>query len=503
MLTLFLLLAVLVWVPVALGLLRKKPLTVLLVWLLIGPVVTNIVRWPGANPFFWSMGNERIAQGYYLTEATSITVKELLEPTRVIVLMMLGVFILRRALTKKRGARIDSPEWRMALFSGWLIVSALLYSNRTAFGLRIGLDVFIVPFLAYFLMRRLSQTEDDFRRLTRVTGYLGALIIGACVLERLVNGPLLYRLKGPFMQGAARGSSILHMALIVIFFVGLLEVLRRRENEQDRPVLKRELRWLLILGSPFMIALTWARGNWIGLFLAFWIFLLLGRRLVLQSRRLAVTGAVLVIIPLALVAAQTVVPSFLMTERIGEMDNVVGRFETWKIALRQGFEKPIAGIGLNNTRDLLAVARTAIDESSGTGFTYTTVHNSFLTFFAELGIIGLLLYLSIVAAIMRIGWRLYRKGRTVTLQWRGVAVIAILVGYLAPGFFANTLQMFGFGHFLVFGFLGGLIGVSYRPENLVTADEVVSAPVESDIEAEPAMARVRQFRPDKYRTVKW
>jgi len=503
MLTLFLILAALVWVPIALGIFRKRPLTVLLVWLVIGPVVTNIIRWPGANPFFWSGGSERIAQGYYMTEATSVTVKELLEPTRMIVLMMLGVFVLKRVFTKRRTTRMDSPEWRMVLFSGWLIASALLFSNRVAFGLRIGLDVFIVPFLAYFLMRRLSQHEADFRKLTRVVGYLGLYVIAACFLERLVNTPLLYRLKGPFVQGAARGSSILHVVLIVIFFVALLEVLRPRGSRDEKPALKRELRWFLILGSPVMIALTWARGNWTGLFLALWFFLLLGRPLVQQSSRMVVVGTMLVIIPLAFIAAQAVVPSSLVEERIGEMDNVLGRFETWRIALRQGLEQPITGIGLNNTRDLLAQSRTSIAEASGTGFTYTTVHNSFLTFFAELGVVGLVLYLSIIASIMRIGWQLYRKGRTKTLQWRGVAIMATLLGYLAPGFFANTLQMFGFGHFLVFSFIGGLIGVSYKAENFVTAEDLVSVSDQDRVVVEPAMAGVAQLQRDKYRTVKW
>ncbi len=499
MLTFLLILAALVWVPVALGLFRKRPLTVFLIWLVIGPVVTNVVRWPGANPFFWSGGNERAPQGYYLTEATSITVKELLEPTRVVVFMLLGVFVLKRIFTKKRRERIDAAELRMALFSALLVLSAILYSNRVAFGLRLGVDVFIVPFLAYFLMRRLVQQEDDFSKLTRVVGYLGFYVIIACALERVVNGPMLYRLKGPFVQGAARGSSVLHMVLIVVLFVGLLEVARRTGSRGNGSVLKREWRWFLVLGSPVMIALTWARGNWVGLALAFWLFLLLGRPLVERSKRLALIGAMLVVIPLAFIAAQGLVPSSLVEERIGETDNVHGRLETWRIAVNEGLTHPIFGIGLNNTRDALAKARTEIQG----GFTYGIVHNSFLTFFAELGIVGLLLYLSISSAILRIGWKLYRKGNTRTLQWRGVVVIAIMLGYLTPGFFANTLQMSGFGHLLVFGFIGALVGVSYRPENLVAQEEQVSAQGPREIEVQPAMAGTGPVRPDKYRTVRW
>ena len=499
MLTLLLILAGLVWVPVALGIFRKRPLTVLLIWFVVGPVVSNVVKWPGANPFFWSGGSGRIAQGYYLTEDTSITAKELLEPTRVVVLMMLGVFVLKRIFTKRRKVRIDSPEFRMALFSGLLVLSAILYSHRHAFGLRVALDIFIVPFLAYFLMRRLAQHEEDFRRLTRVVGYLGFYVIVACALERAVNTQLLYRLKGPFMQSSVRGSSILHAVLIVVLFVGLLELTRRVSNPDDRPALKREWRWFLVLGSPLMIMLTWARGNWTGLVLSLWVFLLLGRTLVGRSTRMVFVGVMLVMIPAGFIAAQKLVPSSLVEERIGETNNVNGRLETWRIAVHQGLKAPILGVGLNNTRDLLAEARTAFEG----GFTYTTVHNSFLTFFAELGIVGLLLYLSIVSALVKIGWQLYRKGNTVALQWRGIAVIAIMAGYLAPAFFASTLQMYGFSHLLVFGFLGGLVGVSYRPENLVPKEEPVSAQSPRRLQVEPAMARMGTVTSDKFRTVKW
>ncbi len=138
----------------------------------------------------------------------------------------------------------------MALFSGLLILSAILYSHRMAFGLRVALDVFIVPFLAYFLMRRLAQHEEDFRRLTQRRWLPRFYVIVACALERVVNTQLLYRLKGPFMQSSVRGSSILHAVLIVVFFVGLLELTRRMSNPEDRPVLKREWRWFLVLGKP-------------------------------------------------------------------------------------------------------------------------------------------------------------------------------------------------------------------------------------------------------------
>ncbi len=71
-------------------------------------------------------------------------------------------------------------------------------------------------------------------------------------------------------------------------------------------------------------------------------------------------GVMLVMIPAGFIAAQKLMPSSLVEERIGETNNVNGRLETWRIAVREGLKAPILGIGLNNTRDALAEARTAI-----------------------------------------------------------------------------------------------------------------------------------------------
>ncbi len=469
LLTAFLVVAVLIWLPVALGLLAKRPLTVLLIWLVLGPVVSNVIKWPGANPFFWT-GPEmpEVRGSAYLTVQSDVTSKELLEPTRLLVLSLLAVMMAERVVRKRRQLSLDRTEKMMAFFSALLVLSSLLFSSRRIFGLRLTLDVFVIPFFGYYLARRFVTSEQSFRQLTKAFVYLGIVITGACTLERLVNQGMFYRLKGPFMQGAQRGSSMLHIVVIVIFFAVLLDNITTGRDRSHRPAVTKEFRWFLILVCPLLVLLTWSRGNWMGLIIGLWVLLFLGRRLMGRSQRLAIAGLTLVILPLAGLGVLQLRSTRVMNQRVGNVANVVGRFSTWKAVAGQGLKNPVFGIGLNNTRDVLA----EVSGEEGADAVYGTVHNSFLTVFAELGLVGLLSYLAILVTLAQTGYLLYRQGKGRLERWRGVTIIAVLIAYQLPGLFANTLQMFGFGHLLVFVFLGGLAGTSLHPENLV---EPVSA----------------------------
>ncbi|MFB3904127.1 MAG: O-antigen ligase family protein [Acidobacteriota bacterium] len=454
----------LIWLPVALGLLSRRPLVILLIWLVLGPVISNMVKWPGANPFFWSgPAVPEVRGSAYLTEQSNVTVKELLEPTRVLIFSLLAVMVAEGIVRKRKQPGLDRTERMMAVFSAVLVLSSVLFSTRTIFGLRLTLDVFLVPFFGYYLARRFVTNERNYRLLNRALVCLGLVILAACTVERLVNQGIFYRLKGPFMQGAQRGSSILHIAVVVIFFAVLLDNITARRDRRHRPAVKKEIRWFLILVCPLLVLMTWSRGNWLGLMAGFWVLMILGRRLMGRAQRLAVAGLTLVILPLAAVGVLQLRSTQVMDERVGNVENILGRLATWKAVAQQGLQSPILGIGLNDTRDVLA----EISGDVETKTVYGTVHNSFLTLFTELGLVGLLCYLAILLSLVRSGFWLYRNGKGPRERWRGVTTIAILFAYQLPGFFANTLQMFGFGHLLVFVFLGGLVGATLQPENLV------------------------------------
>lgn len=145
-----------------------------------------------------------------------------------------------------------------------------------------------------------------------------------------------------------------------------------------------------------------------------------------------------------------------MERRVGNLPNIYGRFATWSAAIQEGIKDPIFGIGLNNLRNFLAESTARFgDERS-----YSTVHNSFLAIFTELGVIGLITYMGIAVSIIRKGFNLYRTGLHARDRWRGVALIALMAAYLTPALFANTIYtLTPLHHLYTYVFAGAVAGL--------------------------------------------
>jgi O-antigen ligase len=108
------------------------------------------------------------------------------------------------------------------------------------------------------------------------------------------------------------------------------------------------------------------------------------------------------------------------------------------------------------------------------GLNYTTVHNSYLSLFAELGILGFLAYLAIMKSMLQLGWGLYRRGIHSNDWWRGLAVITTIIAYQIPAFFANTLYSYDLGAVYFYVFLGGVAGLYSRQPILSHAPTLVT-----------------------------
>jgi hypothetical protein len=98
MITSLVLIAVLIWAAIAFGIIARRPLLVLLVWLVVGPVISNLIKWPGGNPFFGQAGGMRT--NFYMTVDTDVTVKELVS-SRPGFCCVLGVLMLERLVRRK------------------------------------------------------------------------------------------------------------------------------------------------------------------------------------------------------------------------------------------------------------------------------------------------------------------------------------------------------------------------------------------------------------------
>ena len=447
MLTVLLILSVLIWVPILFHNISHRGFLILLIWLCIAPVATNLIAGQG-NPFFKSpsskVSSHTMGHNWYKTGTSNISWGNIIEPTRNLAVAFVLALLLTNLIKRRPLLRLDKTELWMALFSIIAVSSALFRSNRLFFAMHIAIDAFIVPFLGYYIARRLVTDEERFLRLSRVLAYTGFYVIVACLLERLVNDGMLYRLSGPFRNG-----SMIHIVLVVVFFSIMAS---SRGIQMKRLVLPVPIQRFVRLLIPVIILLTWSRANWLGLLMALVLFLTLRHHLTSPLTRMRTIGVALALVSAMLVILQIDLPDQI-GKRAGNVNTIEWRLQRWDVTIQEAVKHPIFGVGLNNVRDALDAA----------GLNTLAAHSAYLSFFADLGLVGLLSYLAVILSMTHFGWQLYRKGTDPAAQWRGAAIIAVMVAYQVPAFFSNTIYSYDLGAIYVYVFSGAIAGL-YRTQ---------------------------------------
>jgi hypothetical protein len=445
------LLAGLIWVPLLFRGIERKGFVLLLVWLLVAPIAVNVVTRPGTNPFFNALvrKTDGVGTGGYFREG-GIKFMELVQPTRVLLIAFVIVFLMNALMRKRRLGRFDSTEKFAGIFSLLLLANVFWQSERVAFGIRVAIDAFIIPFIAYFCARRLVTSEDQLRQFMKIVGCVGIYLIIIGLIDRATMPGTFLRVQGPFED-----RNEMYIILVVVFFMSLLDFMHSTVLRNEAEVLPRIAQLFLLCFSPLIILLAWSRGNLLGFLLAVWTFLFLGRKMVGLRPKIAVAGLLLLLTPILALAVVEFTPREIVDSRVVRSQTVYSRLGAWQRMLEEGFESPIFGIGLNNLRNVLAEDRINFEGV----YSEDNPHNSLLSIFAEMGFVGLLAYLLILMSLIRIGTGLYRKGSNSRERWRGITVISILVGYWIPAFFVNAIYIPAVCHLYVYVYFGAIAGL--------------------------------------------
>jgi O-antigen ligase len=451
-------LCALIWIPILIYQMNRRGFLVLIGWLFIAPVASNLVTHPGANPFFKTElvqrgPSERVIA--YVDLETTITLRELLQPTRLLLAVFVLLFLLELCVRRNRLFPLDRTEFWMSLFALILVCSAL-QSHRAAYGIRIAMDAFIVPFLGYFIARRFVTTEKELHKLVHMIGYMGCYLIALGMVEYVVNRMGLDRLQGPF-----RSTDLLYIVMSTVFFMIVLERVGPEKHLHRFPWL---IRYLVTYSAPVIIFLTWSRGNWLGFLFALSVFVFLIRRSIRFGRKLAASGVTALIIVMSITVIPLLSMEELFGERISSAGNAYGRLATWQVGLKGVMEHPIFGIGLNDSRILLGENQIRMDDDIRS---YGSLHNSLLSILVELGTIGLLAYLAIVASIARMGLNLYSKAQHVSEEWRGAALIALMVAQQIAPLFSLALYIPHMAQVYLYVCIGAIAGL-YSPHRIVS-----------------------------------
>jgi hypothetical protein len=443
-----------IWFLILIYHITHRGFFILLLWLFIAPVAANIVNEPGTNPFFRKQQTEELMQLSsqpdgpktlaYATAPTTVKWRDLIEPTRLLFVTFFGVFLLD-AILKKRTVPLDRIEKWMLVFTVILIIGACR-SIRAVNSLRIVMDAFVTPFLAYYVSRRLVTSEERLHKVLQVIAYMGLYHIGLALIERLISGGFYYRLGATF-----RNHHTLSFVMALVFLFMLADLLGRVIYVNNSSTWQRVGRSFALWFAPVIVVLTWTRGNWVSFLLSTGVFLFLAHRLTNHARKLALIGSTLIALAIVAFVLQTPMSMSVIEERVTERTGTVyARLGAWLLLLQESANAPVFGAGLNNTRDLLWTSQISIMGVKSE----THSHNSLLSLFSELGAVGLCTYLVIAILVIRMGLRFYQMGQHTRERWWGIIIISSTAAYLVPSLFANTLYLPTLSHIYFWAVIG-------------------------------------------------
>jgi O-antigen ligase len=443
----------------------NRNFSILLLWLFLAPVVSNLINAPNANPFFQvpseyhrkfidDEGQQERIDAYFVNES-EIEVRRWAEPTRFLFVSFIFLFFLNSLTKQQRMGPFDNVEYSMVLFSILILSSAYFQSNNHIYSLRTAIDGFIVPFLAYFTCRRLATSPLHLIRLSKTFLYMAVYLIFLGFIERAVHPEPTYRLSGPF-----RDKGAIYIATSLPFFIALIDTMYLGSVRTGTAIVSRGTKWIILSLAPLIIILTLTRANWVGFLMALAVLIATGCRLLHVSRKVIALGLTLTLLPLVVMLFLSLAPVDALEQRAGNLNTIYGRIATWIIALDEFKQAPLFGIGLNNLRDVLNES-----EFDYQGINrYRSAHNSYIALLVEQGLVGLLAYFAIVIGIMRKGLRFNRQGTQLRERWWGVAILTVMTAYLCPSMFSTKLHITNsLPGVFVFALVGSIIGVYGRP----------------------------------------
>jgi O-antigen ligase len=189
---------------------------------------------------------------------------------------------------------------------------------------------------------------------------------------------------------------------------------------------RRERHWLVCASLLFFAdLLTFSRGGYLGLIAGGVTYLVLMwpdlRNLFRPGAVIALSGALL----LFALAGQPIASRFISSFTLADASST-DRIALWGTAVDTILDRPFLGTGIGN------YAASVLPTADARTPYYA--HNLYLDVAAETGLIGLLIFLSLLFAPLSSAWRSARRGNR-----RAAAIVAALVLYLTHSFFETAL----------------------------------------------------------------
>jgi O-antigen ligase len=207
----------------------------------------------------------------------------------------------------------------------------------------------------------------------------------------------------------------------------------------------RRLSWWCLAPAGVALLLTQSRGG----LLACAAMLMVGVCFFAPDRKSRMRRIAVVTVACVLAAA---VAGFFF-QRLAEIDDstAVSRLAIWGAAFSVFARAPVLGAGFGNLRTTLGGLLGLPESWAG------DAHNLYLELLAETGIVGLVLFLFLIAVALRAALRQYRNSRDECGRIVAVAVFAAIVGVLVHGtvdYLFHTTPQVAALFFCLLGLLG-------------------------------------------------
>ena len=429
---------------VAATLIVRPPIeAVLLTWLLTSPLLSFFIHLPSDDPV---VTYDRVS---------------------------LGLVVILMAAAQRIANRVPDPrvvrfEIVWALLCAIALASVATQSNHLGYSLRIAVDSFCLPLIAFHAARKYFARRGLGHILLGGAAAVALFLFATGAYELLGRADLFpfegsqlvreseIRVNGPFNSDSSYAVICLMLALFLRAAPRALE----KSLDGGARIIHRSAIICAAVASLFPLYRIVGAAlliSWVALETA------ISRRrewTLPRSRRTLAAAAVV----LATLAGAALLFEVSSQGRLSSARNVYGRVATWEAGVGIVMDRPLFGAGLSNYNDYFNLKYSRADQWRGSVGNARPVgypHSNGLWIAAELGLAAFVLYVIASVYLLLIGYRGLK--RAVTAQQRAGAAcwVALLAGYWIPGLTLTSGAYSGLN--LCFFFLLGVLSTRMFP----------------------------------------
>jgi hypothetical protein len=361
-----------------------------------------------------------------------------------------------------------------------VIISAVTKSDHTASAIKMAVDAFALPLVAFHLARYHFDVWERRRALLAAVAVL-ALLLFAIGAYELASGGNLFpykgsevmreaerRVNGPF---ASDSSYAIISLLLALFLRSAPQMLRVKLDEGAQLVYA-----LAVAAAVAASLLPMFRAIALALVVCWAVveaaLAHYGQSSTTKPRRAILRAAAFLISVMMAIVILEAVYSSSPAQRLMNPENAYSRIATWQAAIRMAADHPIFGVGILNYTDYYDryywEQSYWLEEKLET-WIVNSPHSNLLWITSELGLIGLAAYLLANFYLLITGYRMLTRARVVAGCY-----LALMAAYWIAGL---TLQSGAYSDLnLYFFFLLGLLSQFERKQTRSAYPERLQSP---------------------------